>query len=121
MGKVEGDKFDFADWEKELREPPTDLWLRHLCVSDAMVSDFQKYLDKNIARGMSVLANLEGPGIYTDLAKVQGGIRALATIRKFVTDFQKEQSKASGRVGSSNGLRESDDAGHRKDTRTDPS
>jgi hypothetical protein len=96
-GRVEGEDFSFEQFEEDLKHPPTDLWLRHLATSEQMVNDFQRYLGLQIARAQAHAVNLKGPELKDDLLRLQGGIRAIATIRYFVSSFLK-QTIDSGRV-----------------------
>lgn len=111
-GRIEGEDFNFQEFESKLHSPPTNLWVRHLAVNDQMLADFTEYLNHQIARAASLALNLRGPEMHDDLLRLQGGSRVLAEIRRFVTGFLKEQS---GRTGSGRG---EDDAGTREDART---
>ena len=98
-GRAEGDNFNFEEFEKDLNKPPTNLWLRHLCLDESVVNDFCKYLNHSIARAQAHAVNLRGPEMTEDLLRLQGGIRVLATVRMFVTSFLKERAVESGRTG----------------------
>ena len=95
-GRVEGEDFSFEDFIEELKHPPSDLWLRHLAADASMVGDFQRYLGREIARAQAHAVNLKGPEMKDDLLRLQGGIRAIATLRYFVSNFLKQQSEAVG-------------------------
>ena len=112
------DEFNFERFVEDLRFPPTDLWLRYLCVNQQMIGDFEKYLDVNILRAQAHAINLRGPEMTEDLLRLQGGVRVLATVRQFVQSFLKQHSE-SGRVGSRNGTEESD-AGRSEQSRQNP-
>lgn len=96
-GRVEGEDFSFEDFTEDLKVPPTDLWLRYLVADGSMLADFQRYLNRMIAQAQTHVVNLRGPEMKDDLLRLQGGIRAIATIRLFVSNFLKQQSD-SGRV-----------------------
>ena len=96
-GRVEGEDFSFEQFEEDLKHPATDLWLRYLVADPSMAADFQRYLGLQIARAQAHAVNLRGPEMKEDLLRLQGGIRAIATVRMFVSNFVKQQSD-SGRV-----------------------
>ena len=91
-GRVEGEDFNFEQFEEDLKHPATDLWLRHLAADLSMIADFQRYLGLQIARAQAHAVNLKGPEMKDDLLRLQGGIRAIASIRLFVSNFVKQQS-----------------------------
>ncbi len=84
---------DFNQFEEDLRSPQTDLWLRHLAADGRMLTDFQKYLNVMIARAAALGMDLRGPERYNEFLMLQGGCRALASIRLFVSNFLKQSSE----------------------------
>jgi len=109
---------EFEQFETNLREPASDLWIRHLASNGAMLGDFLHYLEVMTLRAQAHAVNLHGPELGNDLLRIQGGVRVLASIKLFVQSFIKAQSD-SGRVRHSG--RESENAGRpdaRENSRT---
>ena len=99
---TERDKdFNYERWVDDLKNPPSDLWLTHLAADSRMVADFARYLDVQIYRAQAHAMNIKGEDIRDDLLRLQGGVRALATVKLFVTSFVRKQSENSSRVESS--------------------
>ena len=91
-GRVVPIEFDYEQFLEDVKSPPTDLWLRHLATDQRMVADFSRYLNLQIGRAEAHAMHLKGPEMGNDLLRLQGGARALATIRLFVESFLKNQA-----------------------------
>lgn len=92
-GRVEPVEFSYEQFLEDVKHPPTDLWLRHLANDQRMIGDFSRYLNLQIGRAQAHSMQLKGDEMRDDLLRLQGGARALATIRLFVTSYLKEQTK----------------------------
>ncbi len=112
--KKRAEESEFEKFEIDITQPPSDLWLRHLAVDLRMLGDYQNYLNVMILRAQAHAINLSGPNMHDDLLRLQGGVRVLATQKRFLTEYVKALSEDSGRagqggvVGGSNGRRRGD-------------
>jgi hypothetical protein len=112
---------EFDQFLKDIESGPADLWMYHLATNPNMVADFLKFLNLEIQRAQAHAMNLKGPDLSSDLLRLQGGVRALATLRMVVTGFVRKRTEESGRAGTSQSGTGDANAGRAQDRRPESS